>query len=225
MKIKHLLRFGLMSLLLTSANNCMAEASKNSSESSCTRLIEESSKVELYEVRSIYRFLAVLDSAGCSVLTRDALDFIVENGDLNLVSYSIFENRTSDIDVALAPDLIADYVGSQISAGNGVNQELLLTLTDIFFDTCSGKEECVGEMISKTIGDSHLKKDALCFFGMAHACRADEIEQTVILNQTTITRLPVALNADAMRREFICARYGYCKPNNDTGEADATRSP
>jgi len=161
---------------------------------------------ELWLTSDIYGNLRALDSAGCGTDLPGALDRVIEASALNLTSYVLLEGRLGADGLALAPQLIAEFLQDYETTQAELDENAILVLIDMAYFPCLGDEACVGAKLMAWTRDLRLAGGARCLFGLDMAC-------------TTTNGLPFAnkatlamdtAEARAAGDAFFCARYLNC---------------
>ncbi len=154
---------------------------------------------QLIFTSEIYSFLRELDKAQCPRLAASEFDKIVTTRTLNLVSYSLLEGRLVAPSESLAPQLVAQFVGSYETAQYEVDENAFLILSDLAFYPCDGDTICVKEKISGWVKGAHISASAACFLSGAEHCPAAENKGNEGFSL-----------AELGNPDFLCARYLHC---------------
>ncbi len=198
-------------ILLVSTTRQPAELHAGETLKRCEDLLKSTPDV-LFETAQIYKYLRQLDASDCQPIGQEAFDEMVDRVELNIVSYSLLEERLAPSAPALRNVLLSNYAADYEAAQTEMDINALLPLVDAHYYPCNGDAACIGERVVSLIGKSaRLAPEATCLFGLAGVCPSVSTDMPLV-NDQTIAQADDTSAMEAARHAFICTRYQQC-PN------------
>ncbi len=202
--------FPLIAIILAAIAAVLSVSLSTEAKAGCLLETLDRERPNFYSVPETYKFLDALKRQGCAGISAEDFDRVVNGYQLNLVSFAILEGRVTDASERLAPEMISSYVEKLSASEGGVSVNLVVTLTDILYDSCSGSERCIVEHVQRVVDRRTLLGEAGCVFGMNIACKTTQTVNDFQLNSISIEQKPDAARIGAARQNYFCERYRYC---------------